>query len=112
MLNNKPEINELDEHLKLKIIQIERIGPILFFLIPLIILLLLGKSVAVNILYLWLVMSLFYICCFRLITRKISNIKQQLVIRRGWGNNRFYRLCWAYAVIFCVVASGSLLFGA
>ncbi len=110
-MNKNPEINELDERLKLKIVQIERIGPILFFLIPLITLLLFGKSVAVNILYLWLAMSLFYICCFRLITRKISNVKQQLILRRGWGNNRFYRLCWAYWVIFCLVAGGYLLFG-
>lgn len=95
-----------DESIKLKVAQIERIGSILFFLIPLVILLIVGKTFAFNILYLWQGFSLLYIVIYRLLLRKLSSKEIQLKVRRGWGYNRFYRFCWGYLVLSVIVMTG------
>ncbi|WP_272513497.1 hypothetical protein [Providencia sp. PROV215] len=46
------QLDEKDELVILRIAQLERVGSILFFLIPLIILLIVGKAFAFNTLYL------------------------------------------------------------
>mgnify|MGYP000858349843 CR=1 FL=1 len=83
------QLDEKDELVILRIAQLERVGSILFFLIPLIILLIVGKAFAFNTLYLWQVYCAVYIVGFRVLCGKLSSKQQQLAIRRGWGNNRF-----------------------
>lgn len=100
------QLNEKDELVMLRIAQLERIGSILFFLIPLIILLIVGKAFAFNTLYLWQVYCAFYIVGFHVLCSKLSSQQQQLAIRRGWGNNRFYRLSWCYLVLSVVILVG------
>ncbi|MBQ0268290.1 hypothetical protein [Providencia huaxiensis] len=98
--------DDKDELVMLKIAQLERVGSILFFLIPLIILLIVGKAFAFNTLYLWQVYCAVYIVGFRVLCGKLSSQQQQLAIRRGWGNNRFYRLSWCYLVLSVVILVG------
>lgn len=95
-----------DESIKLKVAQIERIGSILFFLIPLVILLIVGKTFAFNTLYLWQGFSLLYLIVYRLLLRKLSSKEMQLKVRRGWGYNRFYRFCWGYLVLSIIIMVG------
>ncbi|MGJ3353706.1 hypothetical protein [Providencia sp. Je.9.19] len=95
-----------DESIKLKVAQIERIGSILFFLIPLVILLIVGKTFAFNTLYLWQGFSLLYLVVYRLLLRKLSSKEMQLKVRRGWGYNRFYRFCWGYLVLSIIIMVG------
>ncbi|WP_369309068.1 hypothetical protein [Providencia rettgeri] len=99
--------NDKDESLILRITQLERVGSILFFLIPLIILLIVGKAFAFNILYLWQIYCLVYIGVFRVIVAKLSSKSLQLEIRRGWGYNRFYRLSWCYLVLSIIIMAGA-----
>ncbi|MDR2224742.1 MAG: hypothetical protein LBE52_01950 [Providencia sp.] len=103
-------LSEKDENIVLRITQLERVGSILFFLIPLIILLIIGKTFAFNTLYLWQVYCLFYIGVFRIIAAKLSTKPLQLEIRRGWGYNRFYRLSWCYLSLSIIVMAGAQLF--
>lgn len=98
--------NSQDESIKLKVAQIERIGSILFFLIPLVILLIVGKTFAFNTLYLWQGFSLLYLVVYRLLLRQLSSKEIQLKVRRGWGYNRFYRFCWGYLVLSILVMVG------
>lgn len=100
------KLNDKDELVMLKVAQLERVGSILFFLIPLIILLIIGKNFAFNILYLWQVYCAVYIVGFRVLCAKLSSQQLQLAIRRGWGNNRFYRLSWCYLVLSVVILVG------
>ncbi|UPS62679.1 MULTISPECIES: hypothetical protein [Providencia] len=100
----KPD--DKDELVTLKIAQLERVGSILFFLIPLIILLIVGKAFAFNTLYLWQVYCAVYIVGFRVLCGKLSSQQLQLAIRRGWGNNRFYRLSWCYLVFSIAIMVG------
>lgn len=102
----KAPIEPQDELTLLRVSQLEKIGSILFFLIPLIILLVVGKSFAVNILYLWQVLTLLYIVAFRILVSKVSNKQLQLDVRRGWGYNRFYRMSWAYLVLSVIIIVG------
>ncbi|EKT61105.1 hypothetical protein [Providencia burhodogranariea] len=95
-----------DELIMLRITQFEKIGSILFFLIPLVILLVVGKSFAVKILYLWQALSLLYIVVYRMLVRRLSSKELQINIRRGWGYNRFYRLSWAYLVLSVIIMLG------
>ncbi|MGO2337358.1 hypothetical protein [Providencia sp.] len=95
-----------DESIKLKVAQIECIGSILFFLIPLVILLIVGKTFAFNTLYLWQGFSLLYLVVYRLLLRKLSSKEMQLKVRRGWGYNRFYRFCWGYLVLSIIIMVG------
>ncbi|MEX6209393.1 hypothetical protein AB6G58_03650 [Providencia huaxiensis] len=96
-----------DELIKLRIAQLERVGSILFFLIPLIILLIVGKSFAFNTLYLWQTYCLVYIVIFRMMTATLSSKEVQLSIRRGWGYNRFYRLSWSYLILSLLIMAGA-----
>ncbi|EMT6575083.1 hypothetical protein [Providencia rettgeri] len=100
------QLDEKNELVMLRIAQLERVGSILFFLIPLIILLIVGKAFAFNTLYLWQVYCVVYIIGFRVICGKLSSKQLQLAIRRGWGNNRFYRLSWCYLVLSVVILVG------
>ncbi len=92
-------MNELDQIIKLRIIQLERIASILFFLLPLIILLVIGKTFANYILYLWQGYCLLYILLYRYTIRKLSNHHEKIMILRYREYNRFYRLSWAYIVL-------------
>lgn len=103
-------LSDKDEEILLRVTQLERVGSILFFLIPLIILLIVGKAFAFNTLYLWQAYCLLYIGVFRIIAAKLSSKPLQLEIRRGWGYNRFYRLSWCYLVLSIIVMAGALLF--
>ncbi|UBX50147.1 hypothetical protein LDO51_04890 [Providencia alcalifaciens] len=98
-----------DESIKLKIAQYERVGSILFFLIPLVILLIVGKDFAFNTLYLWQGFSLLYLVIYRLQVRQLSTKPLQLSVRRGWGYNRFYRFCWGYLILSVIGLTGYLL---
>ncbi|MEY0233655.1 hypothetical protein [Providencia manganoxydans] len=102
----KTAITPQDEQILLRISQFEKIGSILFFLIPLVILLVVGKSFAVNILYLWQLLTLIYIVSYRVLVSKLSNQALQLNVRRGWGYNRFYRMSWAYLVLSAIILVG------
>lgn len=97
------KLNGKDELVMLKVAQLERVGSILFFLIPLIILLIIGKTFAFNILYLWQVYCVVYIVGFRVLCAKLSSQQLQLAVRRGWG---FYRLSWCYLVLSAVILVG------
>ncbi|OAT51871.1 hypothetical protein [Providencia heimbachae] len=99
-------LNTRDELIRLKVSQLERISSILFFLIPLVILLIVGKTFAFNTLYLWQGFSLLYIVVYRLLVRKLSSKQAQLKVRRGWGYNRFYRFCWGYLPLSLIVMVG------
>ncbi|HHR5901747.1 TPA: hypothetical protein ACS7XC_002672 [Providencia alcalifaciens] len=98
-----------DESIKLRITQYERVGSILFFLIPLVILLIVGKSFAFNTLYLWQGLSLLYLVVYRLQIRRLSTQKLQIMVRRSWGYNRFYRFCWGYLILSIIGLTGYLL---
>lgn len=102
----KLAVEPQDELILLRLAQLEKIGSILFFLIPLVILLLIGKSFAVNILTLWQVLSLLYIVTYRVVTSRLSSKALQRNIRRGWGNNRFYRMSWVYLVLSVIIMAG------
>lgn len=102
----KTVVTPQDELTLLRVSQFEKIGSILFFLIPLVILLVVGKSFAVNILYLWQLLTLIYIVSYRLLVRKLSSQELQLSVRRGWGYNRFYRMSWAYLVLSVIIIVG------
>lgn len=102
----KTAITPQDEQILIRISQFEKIGSILFFLIPLVILLVVGKSFAVNILYLWQLLTLIYIVSYRVLVSKLSNQALQLSVRRGWGYNRFYRMSWAYLVLSAIILVG------
>ncbi|MEQ4694113.1 hypothetical protein [Providencia manganoxydans] len=95
-----------DELTLLRVSQFEKVGSILFFLIPLVILLVVGKSFAVNILYLWQLLTLLYIVSYRILVSKLSNQPLQLSVRRGRGYNRFYRMSWAYLVLSTIIMVG------
>ena len=103
-------LNDKDEGIILRITQLERVGSILFFLIPLIILLIIGKAFAFNTLYLWQIYCLVYIGVFRMLAAKLSSKPLQLEIRRGWGYNRFYRLSWGYLIVSIIIMAGAQLF--
>ena len=102
----KPFTEPQDELAISRITQLERISSILIFLIPLVILLICGKSFATKILYLWQVLSLAYIMVYRLFIRQLSTRSLQLKIRRGWRYNRLYRLCWIYLVLSILIMIG------
>lgn len=95
-----------DELMMLRITQLEKVGSILFFLIPLVILLIFGKSFAEKILYLWQALSLLYIVIYRMLVRRLSSKELQLNTRRGWGYNHFYRLSWGYLVLSIIIMLG------
>ncbi|WP_265693190.1 hypothetical protein [Providencia rustigianii] len=99
-------ITEQDEIIKLKVAQFERIGSILFFLIPLVILLIVGKTFAFNTLYLWQGFSILYLLVYRFQVSKLSTKQLQLSVRRGWGYNRFYRFCWGYLILSMIGLAG------
>ncbi|GAB1438020.1 hypothetical protein MASR2M36_07630 [Providencia sp.] len=98
-----PDSNPQDELVKLRIAQLERVGSILFFLIPLVILLIIGKSFAFNTLYLWQGYCLIYIVAFRLQSAKLSSTQLQLAARQGWS---FYRVSWCYLVLSIMIFAG------
>lgn len=100
-------LSDKDESVLLRITQLERVGSILFFLIPLIILLIVGKAFAFNTLYLWQVYCLVYIGVFRVMVAKLSSKPLQLETRRGWGYNRFYRVSWCYLVLSLIFMAGA-----
>ncbi|ELX8380287.1 hypothetical protein AB7W88_09940 [Providencia vermicola] len=102
----KAPIDPQDEQVLLRVTQFDKVGSILFFLIPLIILLVVGKSFAVYILYLWQALSLLYIVAYRMLVSKLSTKALQLNVRRGWGYNRFYRMSWAYLVLSIIIMVG------
>lgn len=102
----KPLSEPQDELIMLRITQLEKVGSILFFLIPLVILLIIGKSFAEKILYLWQALSLLYLVIYRMLVRRLSSKELQLNIRRGWGYSRFYRLSWAYLVLSIIIMLG------
>ncbi|MGG4608245.1 hypothetical protein [Providencia sp. Me31A] len=98
-----PPSTPQDELIKLRVAQLERVGSILFFLIPLIILLIIGKAFAFNTLYLWQGYCLMYIISFRMVITKLSSKQLKLAVRQGWS---FYRVCWCYLILSVTIFAG------
>lgn len=83
-----------------KLFLIEKFGPLLFFLIPLIMLIIGGKSWAKYVAFLCQVIALIYIVMFYQARKHYLSFKQE---NEKGIPTRFYRIAWVYVFLtLCV----------